>query len=341
MIKKHGPVYWLDVRIAGKRHRCSLHTDEHQLAIERARDITANLKRGVRSHDIPIKAIISQYHEWAKVQKPASAREEKYRLDTMFNYFSKAGLEYLGDITPFHIEQMRSAFLEGGKSRATVNRYCALLRSLFYRAIDWEIYRGQNPLRKVKFFREKPEVRALTDDETKRIIEAARAVAAEPQSAVQKIIPDIIELALMTGLRKSEILGLRWRDVRDDVLEIRGKGDKRRLVPLNGRAQAIVAAQPRAGEFVFDICNRHQPDLMRRTIRQVSKRSGVPFHLHLARHTFATRLLAAGIDIVTIAEMLGHSSTMTALLYSHSTPDRKKRAVAALEIQTGGHTKRT
>lgn len=341
MIKKRGRTYWLDLRVAGKRHRCSLHTDEHQLAIERARDIAANLRRGIRSHDVPLRAIAAQYIDWAKVQKPASAREEKYRLDAMTEFFSAVGAEYLGDITPLVIERMRQAFLAGGKSRSTVNRYCALLRSLFYRAIDWEVYAGANPLRKVKFFRERPEVKALTADDVGRVMAAARQIAAAPQSPVQRLIPDIVELALMTGLRKSELLGLRWRDVRDGNAEIRGKGDKRRLVPLNADALAAVHRQPRSGEFVFDIPNRHQPDLLRRTVRQIAKLSGVPFHLHLCRHTFATRLLAAGIDIVTIAEMLGHSSTMTALLYSHSSPDRKKRAVEALETQTGGHKKRT
>jgi len=331
LIKKRGKRFWLDVWISGKRIRRSLKTDEYSLALERARDLAESLRRGSRSRDIGLKEIVAQYYDWAKIQKPTSAREEKYRLDRMIEYFKNLDLNYLGDISPFHIEKMRSWLLENKKSRATVNRHCQLLRSLFYRAIDWEVFHGQNPVRKIKFFKERPEIHDLSAEDIKRIMAGAMAVASSAQSPAQKIIPDFIELAFMTGLRKSEILNLKWRNVRDEEIEIRGKGEKQRLVPINGRAKKIIFKQPRTGEFVFDIPNRHQPDLFRRTIKQIRKRSGVPFHLHLCRHTFATRLLAAGVDIVTIAEILGHGSSMTSLLYSHTSPDRKKQAVKLLE----------
>lgn len=330
-IFKRRTVLWLDITVHGKRHRLSLHTDEDGLALERARDKARELDRGGWSDDVELREIANQYLTWAKIQKPASYMAEKYRLYRMLEYFRGLHLDRLGDITPVHIEKMRSWLLDENRSRATVNRYTQLLRSLFFRAIDWEVYRGPNPVRKVKFFRERPEVHVLKPEEIGKVMEAARGIAAAPQSSIQKVIPDIIELALMTGLRKSEILNLCWRNVRDDDVEVRGKGDRRRLVPLNRRAREIIVGQPKRSEFVFDLPNRHQAAILRRTIDQVRKLSGVPFHLHLCRHAFATSLLAAGIDIVTVSEILGHGLQMTSLLYAHSSPERKKQAVRVLD----------
>lgn len=83
-------------------------------------------------------------------------------------------------------------------------------------------------------------------------------------------------------------------------------------------------------KHIFDIPNRNQQDLLRRTVNQVKKRSRVDFHFHLLRHTFATSLIERGADFVTISEILGHSKLTTSLIYSHTDKERKKRAVAAL-----------
>jgi site-specific recombinase XerD len=66
----------------------------------------------------------------------------------------------------------------------------------------------------------------------------------------------------------------------------------------------------------------------------LSKHWGAPqrshFHLHLLRHAFASKLLASGVDVVTISDILGHGASMTTLLYSHSSPAQKRKAVDTL-----------
>jgi integrase len=140
----------------------------------------------------------------------------------------------------------------------------------------------------------------------------------------------LFRFILNTGLRRSEALGLRWADVGDDLLTITGKGGKTRLTPLNAEARAIVGQRSRVGPFVFNVPNRASPSLLRSLTATISRDAGVPFHLHLLRHYFATQLLRNGIDIVTISGILGHSATMTTLLYTHSSAGQMRQAVDTL-----------
>lgn len=204
---------------------------------------------------------------------------------------------------------------EAGLDKATVNRYLQLLRGMFYRAIDWEIYNKPNPVKKVKFFREERERRALSHTEMEKVLEAARAVAGKARSPLQKAFPDLILFAAHTGLRKAEVLNLRWKDVREDEITVIGKGSRRRTVPLNKTARAILDRQVNRGEFVFDIPNRDRKDLFRRTVAQIAKRTGIDFGFHDLRHNFTTVLLEKGADLVTIGSLPGHSKITTSLIY--------------------------
>jgi integrase len=132
-------------------------------------------------------------------------------------------------------------------------------------------------------------------------------------------------------MRKSEILELKWKDIKEDEIEITGKGSRRRVIPLNSSARGIIKRQPKKDEYVFDLSNRYQADLFRRTIGQIRKRTGIDFHFHLLRHYFTTRLIEKGIDFVTVGELLGHSKITTSLIYSHTDKERKKKAVSLLE----------
>jgi integrase len=108
-----------------------------------------------------------------------------------------------------------------------------------------------------------------------------------------------------------------------------GKGGKTRTVPLNEEARRILA-KPRVGPHVFDVPGRNSPSILRRITATISKAAGVSFHVHLLRHSFSSRLLAAGVDVVTISNLLGHSAAMTALIYAHSNPRLEREAVTKL-----------
>jgi integrase len=331
-IKKRGKYYWLDFRIGGKRIRRSLKTDEWGLAIERARDLKNRIIKQYEKKEILIEDFIQEYLSWAWAHKPASADREQQRLRKIRVFFENLGLKHLGEITPYHIEQLRAHLISKGLSKATINRYLQLLRGMFYKAIDWQVFEGPNPVRKVKFFREQPEIKALSDEDIKNILAAAREISRAPKSPVQRIFYDLILFALNTGLRKSEILGLKWKDLAEDKIIVTGKGEKKRVIPLNPTAKEIIARQPRSGDYIFSLPGRKYKDIFRRTIEKIKKMTGIDFHFHLLRHYFTTRLLSVGVDMVTISQLLGHSKPTTSLIYSHSSMEKLQKAVEAIDM---------
>lgn len=206
-----------------------------------------------------------------------------------------------------------------------------MLRGMFYRAIDWEIYAKPNPLKKVRFFRPQRTVQGLSRGEIAKVLRAAKKISETPLSPIQTCFYDIAILALNTGLRRSELLNLRWKDMKGDSLRIKGKGDKIREVPLNSKAKEAINRQQRRGEFVFDVPNRNNVTVLHNTTRKVSEMTGVDFHIHLLRHAFTTSLVERGVDFVTIGAILGHSTVTMSLIYSHTDQEKMRRAVQSLE----------
>jgi integrase len=334
-------IFVLDIWVGKKRFRRSLRTEERGLAIERARDIAAELRKP-RAPGLPLAAFADKYLEWACVSKPAYARTERYYIGVIKPWFNNAGLSTLEVITPHDIERFRAHILTRPightaktTSRATANRYCALLRTMFNKARDWGDFKGDNPVSRVKFYREGSKVRPLTEAEIRAVLEATDTLAARKYATpLQREAPALFRLILQTGLRRSEALCLRWADVGDEAITIRGKGGKTRTVPLNSEARTILAKRGGASGYVFNIPGRSSGSILKRLHAIISEKASVHFHVHLLRHVFASRLLAAGVDVVTISQLLGHSAYMTTLLYAHSNPRLMKRAVALIGHRT-------
>jgi integrase len=327
---KRGRWWWFDAYIKGKRIRASLHTENKFRALELYGQKKRELEEEVSHKKVKFSDFKKQYLNWARTAKKSADREEQ-RLSKIEDFFSDLGIVYLSDVNPYHLEQFKAWLLEQRLSKATINRYLQLLRGFFYRAIDWQSFDGANPLRKVKFFREVAEIRPLTKQGVEKIIEAAQAISQQPASPLQKVFADLIILAVNTGMRKSEILNLQWDDLRGDEVQVKGKGEKIRMIPLNAIAKEIINKQPKKDEYVFDIPNRKQGDLFRRTIEKIKTMTGIDFHFHLCRHFFTSSLIEKGVDFITISDLLGHSARMTTLRYSHTDKERKQRAVNSLD----------
>jgi len=146
----------------------------------------------------------------------------------------------------------------------------------------------------------------------------------------------ILELFYSCGLRISELLGLRVKDVDflSENLRVLGKGSKERLVPIGSPALAALQRYLREAAVTSGplfLSKRRTPitqQAVDQLLRKYLKLSSIPFKVspHKLRHSFATHLLDAGADLRSVQSLLGHSSLSTTQIYTHVTKERLREA---------------
>ena len=172
----------------------------------------------------------------------------------------------------------------------------------------------------------------LKDDQIRTLIsKPARAGNDQARDARDLAI---VEMLYGSGLRVSELCGLRHEDLDLDKTEVRvwGKGSKQRLVPLSDPAVAalrawladhrnsfVTADTPATAVFLNQRGRAMTPRDVRRVI---DRRSVVPTHPHALRHTFATHLLDGGADLRAVQELLGHADIASTQIYTHVSRER-------------------
>jgi integrase/recombinase XerD len=172
----------------------------------------------------------------------------------------------------------------------------------------------------------------LTYSEVEAILDTAGSLSPEshPNSLRDAAM---LETLYGAGLRVSELTGLRVRDLslEEGLVSVQGKGDKRRIVPLGGRAVRVLQRylrdrrpdldRGRSGGMVF--LNQHGRPLSRmgawKIVGKHVRNAGIDRKVtpHTFRHSFATHLLEGGADLVAVQEMLGHADISTTQIYTH------------------------
>jgi len=244
-----------------------------------------------------------------------------------------------GRRSPLYLRVLRSTFrqwlryISGGcpLSRAAggVNAYLAQrLAPLSHNSACQEFHRvrqffdycvaerwlEKNPLRCLRAPRPQAvEIDVLSDDELRRLLLAG--------DHVERVV---IMVLLGSGMRLGELGRLTWADVRGDELLLHGKGGKERRVAPGRVALAALYSLPRTGDAVlpYGVSN------LKRRLRVLSERTGVHFHAHVLRHTFAHRFIAAGGTVEELSFVLGHSNLNTTMIYI-----RRHQQERALEAQ--------
>lgn len=149
-----------------------------------------------------------------------------------------------------------------------------------------------------------------------------------------------VRLALNTGMRKGEIYGLLWGQVDFANRQIRirnGKTDESdRVIPLNDAALRLLSEMHlhRASEFVFPSNRKGDAGLREPKVGFIKavRRAKIPhIRFHDLRRIFATRLVQAGVDLITVQQLLGHSTIAMTTRYAHSSVDAKINAVQRLD----------
>lgn len=250
-------------------------------------------------------------------------------------FMEQAGNIPLASVTQKHIDLFRHKRLKE-VSRVTVNIELRTLRATFYTAVRWKVIES-NPFAGVELCAIDEEVPAyFTVSDFHKLISAAR----------EEWFRDVVLVAGFTGMRRGEILNLRWEDVdlRSRLLLIRSHGKfrtkagKRRIMPMNRFLVEIFARRSRekVADYVFTI-DGHQISerWLTRKFKRHIRRLGLDdrLHFHSLRHSFASWLVQEGASLYEVQKLLGHSSIRVTEIYSHLAPEELRKTVERIPVE--------
>ncbi|MGE4406027.1 tyrosine-type recombinase/integrase [Pseudomonas sp.] len=341
---RRGKVWWLTyVGIDGKQHFESsgshLKADAEYLLACRRKAIAEGAAPSVisrRTMNTTFAELADRYLEFVAAQKAVAAK--RIFVKELKNEF---GAVKLNALTLAAVEGWQARLLtqprpgraknsiRGPLSVASANRHLACLKHMLTKAHEWELI-GKDALdrlRRVKLMKEENRrSRFLSLAEIQELIEAA-----------DNNLRPVLIFALNTGCRKGEILGLTWDrvDLKHGFIHLdKTKSGHGRDIPINATLQNCLKGLVRRLDtnlvFYNPATGGRWHDL-KRSFASACRRAKIhDFHFHDLRHTFASQLVMAGIDLTTVSRLLGHASLTMTLRYSHLAPDHLKGAVDVL-----------
>lgn len=328
---KRGNVWWLRYAgLDGKTRYESSRTDKQRDALTLLHKRKADIKDGkppelkkIANHTFY--ELSAEYIKWAE-------RQRCYQSKCGFIIQLKAtfGNLPLRQFSTMLIEQYQTERTQRGNKPATINRHIATLKHMFTKAVDWNMVEEDTlkRIRKVKLLEENNRrLRYLSKEECMSLV-----------NACADHLKPIVITALNTGMRRNEILSLKWKNVdlkHGFILLDQTKNGKRRELPINQTLRETFSRIiPRLDvPYVFydaKTGNRYQD--VKTAFNSACRRAGIrDFHFHDLRHCVASHLVMAGVDLTTVKELLGHETLTMTLRYSHLAPSHKVKAVDILD----------
>jgi len=228
---------------------------------------------------------------------------DAYNLAMRLFIDSVGGSTLLGRINSKHIEKFKTDCRTRGVRKTSVNTYLRHLRTIFNKAHKWGYISKKI---EVKFFKiGKRHPRTLSRKEKIAIYGYAKNNNYDMYR--------IIKFAVWTGSRREEIYNLDCRDINGDLCTVIGKGDKERTIPLLPAAIRAIGPQKDLGSVFW-----HPPDIDKITkeFKKIARACGIEdVHFHNLRHTAATDMLASGMRVEYVKEILGHEDIATTMIY--------------------------
>ena len=286
--------------------------------------------------------LVERYIREVLPGKPNVSSDYAFQLEW---WKTQIGDVLLSELTPVLISEYRDllskkiTFRKTQISHATVNRYLAALSTAISTAINEWGWMEDNILRKVSKLKEpRGRVRYFSDEERERFLLACK------ESHNSDLYVAVI-LALSTGGRKNEIWGLSWKDVdlKNGFITFgETKNDEPRSVPLQGHALELMLKRSKVPRIDTDLVFPSRVDQQkhfdfRRPFQMALRTAKIEnFRWHDLRHCAASYLVMAGVDMRTVAEILGHKTLQMTQRYTHLSPEHLKDAVAKMNLKIFG-----
>ena len=295
---------------------------QHSLHLLKADSLRGELHL-IKKSDMSFKELTEKYLEYGKINGKRSLERDECSVKALMGHFKYLKIS---QINPLDIERYKKKRLEEKRKPGTINRELACLKHMFNLARKWKLIR-ENPVSGVKLLKEEKYKMKILGKVEMGLLIAAAAEHLKP----------ILIVALNTGMRRGEILSLSWNDidfVNYNINVKNTKSGKDRIIPMNRLVTATLKKQDMSSKWIFPHPQRKDRALkdVSYSLRTACKKIGIEkFRFHDLRHTAATNMVKAGVDLVTIKEILGHSTIQMTMVYCHSSQESKRKAVQELK----------
>ena len=267
-----------------------------------------------------------------------------YKNDILqFLVFLEKNKKKINEITPIDIEKFTSKFTTQGLEKSTISRKMSALSHFFIFLLEENIIKS-NPIHELdlpKQIKKLPKI--LSVDQVEKLIKSSR----EDQSVNGIRLNTMIEILYATGIRVSELVEMKLSATyaEKNFLLIQGKGNKERLVPISENTEDKIKDYLKIrNEFInndteskwlFPSKQSSKGHITRQRFNQLLQTlcervnlNNIRISPHKLRHAFATHLLANGVDLRSLQQMLGHADISTTQIYTHVLKDRLKKLVS-------------
>ncbi|WP_045608121.1 site-specific integrase [Vibrio parahaemolyticus] len=301
--------------------------------VQRAEECKAEVRRSLTLG----KYLEEHYKDYLFAMNPKTAKQSYQSIANTFAFLADKPLE---DIKAWDIQQWVTEKRKLGRAPATIEYTFNRLKAALSRAVEWEFIESHN-LSSVKIAKEdNTRIRYLSESEEAALLNALAAREAqlcEDNDSYQyaDFFTPLITLAMHTGMRKGEMLTLRWESVSFEnryltILSENAKSKKKRTIPMNDTVFNMLSqwrAQNLNEEYVF-VHEGKQVSFFQYPWQNLLKAAGIEnFRFHDLRHHFASKLVMAGVDLNVVRELLGHADLKMTLRYAHLAPAHTAAAV--------------
>ncbi len=246
------------------------------------------------------------------------------------------GIEDLSSAGHSDIRAWMISLIEQPLNPTSINRKIATLRS-FYKFLLTNGNISKDPTYKIQALKKGRKLPSFVPEaDMEQILDEMR-FGEDFEEQRDKMV---LEILYLTGMRLSELIALKWKevDLYESQIKVNGKGDKNRIIPLSNRMKKNILSYKKVFEQTFSIVNSSDyfivrkskepayPMMIFRVVRKnldlfvkASKRSP-----HVLRHTFATHLLNKGADLNAVKDLLGHASLAATQVYTHNSIEKLK-----------------
>ena len=267
-----------------------------------------------------------------------------YKNDILqFLVFLEKNKKKINEITPIDIEKFTSKFTTQGLEKSTISRKMSALSHFFIFLLEENMIK-RNPINELdlpKQIKKLPKI--LSVDQVEKLIKSSR----EDQSINGIRLNTMIEILYATGIRVSELVEMKLSATyaEKNFLLVQGKGNKERLVPISenteGKIKDFLKIRNKflnndsESKWLFPSKQSSKGHITRQRFNQLLQTlcervnlNNIKISPHKLRHAFATHLLANGVDLRSLQQMLGHADISTTQIYTHVLKDRLKKLVS-------------